>query len=442
MKPRTRMQRPLAALAKPQRGAVMVLIVIALAAMLLMAALALDGGHMLVNKTRLQNAVDAAALSGAKTLQQVMGSGNASSLARDAALNTLRLNADAEGNGELNSGIGDGGVGAFAVVELSNSVYGPFAYPGPADARYIRVTVPDYPLAGFFWNFAQSFAAGNLGDKAVAAVATAGPSPSVGPCKVDPIVVCGDPGQYDPANGNFWGYRFGDLETLTCGTPGSPSAGNCQLLRLAGGTGGADIRKAFCEGIEQCNVVGASVDTEPGITWGPVAQGLNTRLGIYNGPVDASACPPDWFTDYSEPLVTMAGETPTYQGAAVVSNAGDLSAGGTDLIDIKDWQGRNETCAGSPGSCAGVSERRILNVVVGNCAGVSGGATSVPVLGFGCFYLLQRVEQSGDKHVLGQFLKECQGDGVAGPDPASDVGPQIIQLYKTYITPTTPSTDS
>src|SRR3990167_7568906 len=104
MKPR--MQRPFTATPARQRGAVMVLIVIALASMLLMAALALDGGHMLVNKTRLQNAVDAAALSGAKTLQQVMGSGNASSLARDAALNTLRLNADSDGNGELDSGIG------------------------------------------------------------------------------------------------------------------------------------------------------------------------------------------------------------------------------------------------------------------------------------------------------------------------------------------------
>ena len=89
MKPR--MQRPFTALPQRQRGAVIVLVVIALAAMLLMAALALDGGHMLVNKTRLQNAVDAAALSGAKTLQQVMGSGNAGSLAQDAARATFQL---------------------------------------------------------------------------------------------------------------------------------------------------------------------------------------------------------------------------------------------------------------------------------------------------------------------------------------------------------------
>ena len=67
----SRMPHHARTLPKRQRGAVIVLIVIAMLSMLLMAALALDGSHMLVNKTRLQNAVDAAALSGAKTLLQV-----------------------------------------------------------------------------------------------------------------------------------------------------------------------------------------------------------------------------------------------------------------------------------------------------------------------------------------------------------------------------------
>ncbi|MGH8353194.1 MAG: TadE/TadG family type IV pilus assembly protein [Pseudomonas sp.] len=436
-------QRPFRTMPGRQRGAVIVLIVIALAAMLLMGALALDGGHMLVNKTRLQNAVDAAALSGAKTLQQVMGGSNASSLSRDAALATLTLNANATGNGELATAIG-GNVAGFAVVELANSVYGPFAFPGPVDARYVRVSVPTYSLTGFFWNFAQWFANGNLGAKTVAAIATAGPSPTASTCKIDPIVVCGDPAQYDPENGNFWGYHYGDLQTLTCGTPGSPSAGNCQLLRLGESTGGADIRQAFCAGTEYCLDDTESVDTEPGITWGPVAQGLNTRLGIYNGPVDPATCPPDWYTDYSEPLVVMDGGVPKQNGAEVVSTNGDLSAGGNPLHDLPEWEQATQDCAASPGSCSGVAERRVLNVVIGNCAAVAGGgATSVPVLGFGCFYLLQKVEQSSEKEVFGQFMQECEGSGYAGPTPADDAGPNIIQLYKTYIDNNqTPSTDS
>lgn len=413
------------ALPQRQRGAVIVLIVIALVAILLMAALALDGGHMLVNKTRLQNAVDAAALSGAKSLQLGMGSSGASTQARDAALNTLRLNADAPGNGELDRGIGADGVGAFAIVELSNSVYGPFSFPGPADARFVRVSVPSYSLTGFFWSFAQSFGNGGMGDKAVAAIATAGPPP----CGVVPIMVCGNQAQHDPENGNFWGYEFGDLVKLTCSTPGSPSAGNCQLLDFPGASGAADIREAFCNGIKQC--VGGTVVTKPGMSWGPVAQGLNTRLGQYSGPV-GEACRPDWYTNYSEPLVT--GDPPTYQGEGVSDGGdrGDLWAGAADLVDIKDWQEASETCANNPGTCTGKRERRILNVVIGDCSAAGSGATTLPVLGTGCFYLFQKVEQGAVKEVFGQFVEDCGSSDQL-----------TIQLYKTYIdNAQTPSNDS
>src|SRR5262245_37576996 len=166
-----RMQRAFASPPGHQRGAVLVLVAVALLAMLAMAALALDGSHMLVNKTRLQNAVDAAALSGAKTLSQVMGAANAATLTQTAALATLSLNAAAAGNGELADALAANA--GFAVVELSSSVYGPFSFPGPANARYVRVTVPNYPLAGFFWGILQATGGGAAPAKAVAAVATA-----------------------------------------------------------------------------------------------------------------------------------------------------------------------------------------------------------------------------------------------------------------------------
>ncbi|VVQ06204.1 hypothetical protein PS934_03063 [Pseudomonas fluorescens] len=87
-----RIQRPFTSTPRRQEGSVSVLMVIALAAMTMIAALALDGGHVMLNITRLQNAVDTAALSGAKTLRQMEGGvdtptiGNAT---RAAVLNTL-----------------------------------------------------------------------------------------------------------------------------------------------------------------------------------------------------------------------------------------------------------------------------------------------------------------------------------------------------------------
>ncbi|WP_137817309.1 TadE/TadG family type IV pilus assembly protein [Pseudomonas sp. 2FG] len=444
-----RLQRPFTATPGRQRGAVIVLVVIALAAMLLMGALALDGGHMLVNKTRLQNTVDAAALSGAKTLQQVLGTANASTLARDAARNTLTQNANATGNSELAAAIG-GNVAGFAVVELANSVYGPFSFPGPADARYVRVSVPTYPLAGFFWNFAQSFGNGGLGAKAVAAIATAGPSPTA-PCDIAPLMVCGDPNQYDPDNGVFWGYQFGDLEVLKSAAGNAPSIGpgNFQLIRLPGNNGAADVRAALCGGIEQCNGVGDTVDTEPGNAVGPVSQGLNTRFGVYSGPMNNSAntCPPDLVTSFSTPKMTYNDSTSPpqiqYQGQEVTANNGDLSTATTALLDYNDWK---QSVANCPGGCEanGVFERRMLKIVIGECTGEDGGQSTLPVLGFGCFFVLQTVSQQGNQaQIFGQFVEECEGDAVPGPTPVDDAGPQIIQLYKTYIDNIqTPSTDS
>src|SRR5882724_11496230 len=51
-----------------ERGATLVLAVVGMLALIAMAGLALDTAHVLLNKSRLQSALDAAALAGAKSL--------------------------------------------------------------------------------------------------------------------------------------------------------------------------------------------------------------------------------------------------------------------------------------------------------------------------------------------------------------------------------------
>jgi len=437
-----RIQRLFTSTPRRQEGSVSVLMVIALAAMAMMAALALDGGHLMLNKTRLQNAVDAAALSGAKTLSQVGGGANSASTTRTAALNTLVQNANATGNNELATAVG-GNAGAFAVVELASSVYGPFSFPGPTDAKYVRVSVASYSLTGFFWNFAQSL--GALGNKAVTAIATAGPSPT-SPCDLAPLMVCGDPAQYNPGAGMFWGFQFGDLRVLktASGNQSPIGPGNFQLLDF--GSGGNAVREEMAGGGKVCRNVGDNVATEPGNKVGPASQGLNTRFGIYNGPVSASAYPPDLVTTSSNPAITDDGTGPKYQGQTVTSSNGNLTAGGTPILDYNDWRASVAACVAGGSGCQGngVFERRMLKIVVGNCAGKNSGSTSIPVLGFGCYFVVQPMDGGGgEAEIFGQFVKECEGDNVAGPSPSTDSGPQIIQLYKTYLNGSgTPSTDS
>ncbi|TBW10710.1 pilus assembly protein [Azotobacter chroococcum] len=466
-----------------QRGAVLILVVVAMIAILMMAALTLDGGHMLLNKARLQNAVDAAALSGAKTLGQIAGEINSGDTAALAARNTLLLNvADGTGNTELATGISKkGGVANFAKVEFSSSVYGPFVFKQTASSedRYVRVAVPEYGLAGFFWGFVQNFGSGSLGEKSVAAIATAGPSPT-SPCELAPLVVCAKSDDADSA----WGFGFGELQVLkTAAGDDSPiGPGNFQLLDLSGdltGTGGAKtVGQLMAGGGYICPTVGEYVDTKPGNTIGQSVNGLNTRFGIYSGnfsaPTDDKAdsedlYPPDWVVDYTK-VENGKGKGPE-QGVLALNDDGDIvyedkpnASGKTDSTDLveyyegdkeiradsgtridgyQEWLQQSAACIEPGSNCPGVFGRRILRVVVGDCPeGSTDGKSELEVLGFGCYFVLQPADQSGNSaQIFGQFVETCEGDGVPGPNPATEKGPEIIQLYKTYVDGS-PSTDS
>lgn len=73
----------------------------------------------------------------------------------------------------------------------------------------------------------------------------------------------------------------------------------------------------------------------------------------------------------------------------------------------------------------------MLKIVIADCSNTSG--KSVKVLGVGCFFALQPMASTGLDEIFGQFVKECSADGYPGPNPSADAGPQIIQLYKSYI---------
>src|SRR5688572_2099610 len=112
-----------------QRGAVAVLVAIAMGALLLMAGLALDMGHAFLNKTRLQNTVDAAALAAARTLDDTGNIG----LATAEALQAFGSNASATGNSELAAAYASGAGSIQVTVEYSATLppFTPGAAEGP-----------------------------------------------------------------------------------------------------------------------------------------------------------------------------------------------------------------------------------------------------------------------------------------------------------------------
>ncbi len=401
-----------------QQGAILPLVAIGMVVLIAMAGLALDGGHMMLNKTRLQNAADAAALTAAKTLDATADEG----LATNDALALFAANGAATGNDELGAEYTAGGI---TVSVQFSSTLNPFV-PGTGPAEYVRVramgfTFPSWLLQVIGFN-----------NKTVDATAVAGPSPTINNlCNLAPLLACAA----DPSDGPpYYGFEEGTPDVLKIGAGASSDvgAGNFYLIQL-GGSGGAVVRENMAGSFNQCFAATDTVPTEPGNTVGPVVQGMNTRFDEYLGPMGGmeSVYPPDVVVEAPIPELYYDSATDTItsgEGGPVVTTANDISF---NYADYQQKYATNTYDIQAAPVGYGVHERRIVSVPIGDCSGATNGSGDIPVLGFGCYYLLQPVEQKGNEaHVYGQFIAACESGGVPGSTPGAGPGPYIIQLYK------------
>lgn len=391
-----------------QRGAALPLVTAGLIAMLAIAGLAVDGSHALTNKTRLQSTTDAAALAAAKEYD------NAPDIiaANAAALSLFGLNADGAGNNELNDAYDANEISV--TIQWSQTV-APFVNTGVGP--YVRVIA-----TGFDIDTTLSSVLG-IGDIDIAASAVAGPSPTINnACNVAPLVVCAE----DPDDTDLFGFEENQLEVLksASGDPGDIGPGNFQLVRL-GCPGGNCVRENLAGGYDGCIDNGETVETEPGNTVGPTVQGLNTRFDSYSGPVTPEQYPPDVNVTQPSPPVTYdeIGDTINQNGQVV--NDSTLDYG----WDQYSADVANNILTNPPPE--GVFERRVLALPVADCAVDGNGQVTLDVVGFGCYFMLQEVQQQGtEAQIFGQFIEGCSAGGLPGPDPVAGPGPYIIQLYK------------
>lgn len=408
---------------KSQRGAAIVLIVVALAALLLMAGLALDSGHLMLNKARLQNAVDAAALAGAKALDETGSTATATAQ----ALQAFGSNSSSSGNQELSRAYASGS-GSIAITVEYSSTLPPFT-PGSATGPYIRVTAVGFNLLMGFARIA------GISQASVTATAVAGPSPKINnACNIAPMMVCGDPAA---GEANLWGYTVNTPTALKESAPGNASEvgpGNFQLIQL-GGTGANIVRQNLAGGYNGCTSTGNTITTETGNEAGPTAQGINTRFGDYSGPMNGtqSQYPPDVIVTAQSPALTVS---TSGTSTTIMQGSTTITAANVDLLyNYQKYSADLQTPAKynyQPVENGGIGafQRRIVAVPVGACTGTATGSSSVPVLGFACFFLLQPVVQKGtDAYVLGQFIGKCDVNGTPGPNPGAGPSPYIIQLY-------------
>ena len=386
-----------------QRGIVAVITVLALFAILAMGGLALAGSHFFSNKARMQTVVDAAALAAAK----VIDSGGDAGAATAAANGIFDTNAAAFP--ELNAARG-GDLGV--AIEYSNTLI-PFA-AGTTPEIFVRVRATN------FRTDASLMRMGGVNEVDLRASAVAGPSPAVGSaCNIAPMLVCGVPGQ--PA----FGYPEGRVQVLKISSNNGPiGPGNFMLARL-GGSGGSVVRENMAGAYQDCATTGTTVETQTGNVVGPVAQGMNTRFGSYSAGLSADDYPTDLVTRGPSPQLTYDDATQQVrQGSTVITQSNQLD------FSYDDYEAQTASALASDPNAIGAL-RRLVAVPVANCTGANNGNSTLPLMGFACFFLLQPVNQSGqDSYVFGEARASCPVGGRPGPAPTTAPGPHVLQLYR------------
>lgn len=390
-----------------QKGMTLVLVTAAMLALIGVAALSIDVNHAMLNKTRLQNSVDAAALAAAI----VLDNGGTATQAEAAAKSTLMNVASASGNTEMDF------TGAQVTIQFSNDpAIFPFSGFDPDKDSYTRVSVSSFQLENFFAHIFEI-------DKDLASTAVAGPGPSnTLITNVVPMAVCEgeDTGTNGYDQGSIYALKLADQSQSEMGS------GNYQLLDF--GSGANTVRAALAGGFEGAVDITEPVTTKPGNTIGPVGQGLNTRFDEYSGGgVSSTDYPPDVYV--KEPV--KAAKLDVDGNLDYTDTSGD----GGQPWGYEDYLAALPDCTGDSAcrlNSGGEEYRRILVVPVVDCSGANGGTSTFNVTALACFFMLQKAPttNSGKEAVFGEFIQDCTvSGGIPGQNSSND-GPYRIVLYR------------
>lgn len=260
---------------KRQRGIVIVLVTILLPVLLFIMGLALDFGYVYVSKTRLQNAVDAAALSAAITLARNTGNQAAATAAGNATFNTF---INSPGNTELAQAAGLAVTLSFQYGNTLN----PFGYDGSGNpAVFVQVTSNNVlQVTPMLLSMLPPFSTNTV---PIPAVATAGP---VGQnCSLVPFVLCADMTHSSDTNcysGNCYGYATsssGITHSYPLSYPPTTSSvsGFFDLLALDASQSG-DISNTLPATTNTCLQNGSLNVEQPSWSLPLVMNGFDTRF--------------------------------------------------------------------------------------------------------------------------------------------------------------------
>jgi len=352
---------------RKQRGVVILLVTMVLPVLLLAAGFALDFGHVFVNKTRLQNALDATALSAAIAINSDINKDKAAATTKGIA--TFNLFKAASGNDEL-AGLNAGSL-VFEYAKTVNPWVSfnantdPFAFVKVTSTNMLQVT----PVLIRILNQFSS-------DIPVPAIATAGPVGNN--CSLAPIIMCaGIPLDTICKDGACYGYTIGAPNMNLTQRSNKVQAGYYDLKNVSPATIYNALTTPDIPSPSTCpGVITASLTTNQ-YTWtgtSGVRNGINARFN--SDTADTSA---ETYTQYKS-------------------------------------KGRG-------------NNRRVLGVRMANCSQTNKSTLNLPIVATACVFL--RALATSTVRIPYEFMGPCPQNSAWDPtNPVLNGGPYKIVLFK------------
>lgn len=363
---------------------VSVFVVVSMVGLLVTLGMAIDLGRAYTARARLQHAVDAAALAGARRLAETGPGGTA--LATAEATAAYDLFAAGPGNSDLQ--------GLAVSIDFSLT---PYPFNGGGSGPFVRASVSSLSVTSALLGLlGPAYAQWLLG-----AAAVAGPSPMLQlACSLTPLVVCGNPALPYPWLDTSKGYNSLNYQD----NPTKLKVGDFYPVGLNCGTGNACVRESLAGSYPGCkDLSGGTADPlTPVIDSAYIARGLNTRFNVPDG-LDPAVYPSD---------VIIAEPNPNGLNYAVY-----LSRMASENYDISPPTGQ--------------AGRRVLKVQMANCA-------TGALLGMACLFMKRQAKQTGTDRITAEFFSAsplgnaCLSDGIPNystPNPTLR-GPYTILLYR------------
>lgn len=417
-----------------QRGAVIIIVALALVVLIGFAGLVLDLGRLYVNRSELQNAADACALAAAAELTCDTSQAGACTTtylqsAVDAGhFTALRNSRDFQRN-PVDIGAADIRFSRNLSQNGTNSEYRSLADGAEVTSKYAMCIARAAGIAPWFMGVLGV----DTSNVDATAVATLGPTQHF--CTSMPIGICAKSSSSSSSSSSSasdYGYAAG--EWIRSDFHGETLDGNFRWVDFTPNAGGTrELRDQLAKREPVCDLrIGSNV-VQAGVHQG-AKSAYNTRFGIYSNAYSLEEAPPDE-TGYAYPNKAPGSPVIAIGTSALSDYQGRLS--NHDPFDASQYDDAavGGKISGNPHVATRTElqnfggQRRLNAVPIIDC---SAGHNQTPILAMGCVLMLNPMSSGANGTIYVEYVKDasvlngpCRTSGAPGGD--GPLAPVLVQ---------------